>query len=679
MYEDLSSDGSDPDYGGDSDSGGGGVTSPDNALIRWRDYDGRIIKTEEIKKGTNAIPPESPTREGCDFIKWDLGPYYKVTFKDYNGTTLKEEYVKLGMNSIPPTTPNRDGYKFAGWDSEKYNVVRANVVITAKYTEKPKYTIEWKDPMTREILRTDTVTEGDNITSLPPLDKYIPDYGYVYEWSCTEKDLTYILGDKTFYFYQYISNDLLIVRQSSFRTYSVGDTGHPVEIACGSIRPRSDLFTNYSWISVMKDKKCLDANDSKLTFSVEDGSIAAVTVNHKQLRIEAFRTGTTYLNIAYNGETLKTPLVVTDSKLNMCVKRELYSDYSYTFFDGRFDIHRDSTGIYVPTMDKYQLQVVCNDYNNSGECIDYRIPVMNYYRKEDGSYVLKAERYYGMYDKEYGIAHEGELSSSSPVFDNHLNFHVDEKVLVDGKDITIGSGIKYGDANLSADVICTVWDKEMAPVYALDFIRPYEGSVKVTATFSGIPMELRIYYKKQEYFNGYSHPYKPGLVQTKELALTISSNNDTGVIVPFDVTLYREGSIDYKTLYKLNYKTDHLVTDGTELSATTVGTGKLTYRFYYVIPKINEAGISICNEVTLDENHLISTAVLISKNAVPGTYIYTIGVKYESVTSTLAETGETREIINTVDSSIDTYASGGIGIRTAVPDIYYYIKLTVTP
>ena len=36
---------------------------------------------------------------------------YTVTFVDYNGNILKEEQVKEGQDATAPTNPNREGYK----------------------------------------------------------------------------------------------------------------------------------------------------------------------------------------------------------------------------------------------------------------------------------------------------------------------------------------------------------------------------------------------------------------------------------------------------------------------------------------------------------------------------------------------------------------------------------------
>lgn len=58
----------------------------------------------------------------------------KVIFKDYNGVILKTEQVKYRGSATPPTNPTREGYTFAGWDGS-YSYIESDMTITAIYTE----------------------------------------------------------------------------------------------------------------------------------------------------------------------------------------------------------------------------------------------------------------------------------------------------------------------------------------------------------------------------------------------------------------------------------------------------------------------------------------------------------------------------------------------------------------
>lgn len=57
---------------------------------------------------------------------------YKVTFKDYDGTILKEEEIQEGNSAVAPEEPKREGYEFTGWDKSFENVTE-DLVITAQY------------------------------------------------------------------------------------------------------------------------------------------------------------------------------------------------------------------------------------------------------------------------------------------------------------------------------------------------------------------------------------------------------------------------------------------------------------------------------------------------------------------------------------------------------------------
>lgn len=55
-----------------------------------------------------------------------------VTFVDYDGKVLKTENVESGKNATAPASPSRDGYNFVGWDKAFTNVT-ADLTVTATY------------------------------------------------------------------------------------------------------------------------------------------------------------------------------------------------------------------------------------------------------------------------------------------------------------------------------------------------------------------------------------------------------------------------------------------------------------------------------------------------------------------------------------------------------------------
>lgn len=57
---------------------------------------------------------------------------FTVIFKDYDGTVLKTDEVKSGKAAIAPENPYRDGYKFTGWNQPFSNVI-SDMEIVARY------------------------------------------------------------------------------------------------------------------------------------------------------------------------------------------------------------------------------------------------------------------------------------------------------------------------------------------------------------------------------------------------------------------------------------------------------------------------------------------------------------------------------------------------------------------
>lgn len=93
---------------------------------------------------------------GVDFVTVDWHSMHKlnlsdssevvkhtVKFYDYDGTLLKETSVKDGKAAAIPQTPSREGYEFVGW-SESVKNVKEDLEVTAEY-EAIEYTITYDD------------------------------------------------------------------------------------------------------------------------------------------------------------------------------------------------------------------------------------------------------------------------------------------------------------------------------------------------------------------------------------------------------------------------------------------------------------------------------------------------------------------------------------------------------
>ncbi len=59
---------------------------------------------------------------------------YTVRFVDWNGTVIKTEEVEYGKSATAPETPAREGFEFTGWDTE-FGYVTGDLTVTAQYKE----------------------------------------------------------------------------------------------------------------------------------------------------------------------------------------------------------------------------------------------------------------------------------------------------------------------------------------------------------------------------------------------------------------------------------------------------------------------------------------------------------------------------------------------------------------
>jgi len=123
--------------------------------VTFVDWNGTVLKTETVEEGKAATAPADPTREGYTFTSWDKAfdnvtsdltvtaqyeaipvATYTVTFVDWDGTVLKTENVEEGKAATAPTAPTREGYIFTGWDKAFGNVT-SDLTVTAQYELTP--------------------------------------------------------------------------------------------------------------------------------------------------------------------------------------------------------------------------------------------------------------------------------------------------------------------------------------------------------------------------------------------------------------------------------------------------------------------------------------------------------------------------------------------------------------
>ena len=174
------------------------ISSDPYYTITWKNWDGSVLKTDSVKKGT--VPNytgTTPTRPDNDtytytFKGWSPSvvaattnttytaqftattkptnpTYYTITWKNWDSSVLKTESVLKGVTPSYSGTPTRPDdsnytYTFKGW-SPAVTAASANVTYTAQYTATAKpsnptyYTITWKN-WDNSVLKTESVLKG---------------------------------------------------------------------------------------------------------------------------------------------------------------------------------------------------------------------------------------------------------------------------------------------------------------------------------------------------------------------------------------------------------------------------------------------------------------------------------------------------------------------------------------
>lgn len=95
--------------------GGGGVTV---YTVQYLDWDGTVLKSQEVLPDGDVLPPANPSRESYNFIGWSgtshnvqsnltITAQYEyapnvVCFVDYNGKIISTQNVQTGQDAIPP-------------------------------------------------------------------------------------------------------------------------------------------------------------------------------------------------------------------------------------------------------------------------------------------------------------------------------------------------------------------------------------------------------------------------------------------------------------------------------------------------------------------------------------------------------------------------------------------------
>lgn len=121
-----------------------GFTAKAPSTVTFKDWDGKVISTQEVAYGKDATAPTAPSRAGHTFTKWE-GNYtqvrenqvvtatytknkYKVTFCDYDGAVISTQNVYYGDSATAPKYSAPTGYSFVRWDTNFDNITKATTV-----------------------------------------------------------------------------------------------------------------------------------------------------------------------------------------------------------------------------------------------------------------------------------------------------------------------------------------------------------------------------------------------------------------------------------------------------------------------------------------------------------------------------------------------------------------------
>lgn len=178
--------------------------------VTFKNYDGNILESQQVRKGEDAVIPDSPERTGYRFTGWsDSGTNiqadtvitaqfaikeFDVVFVDELTGTRETVRFNYGDELVCPVVTENEVYDFIGWDAELNGIteVTENLIVRATYRIKT-FTVKFLDYEGTEI-QSSTVMFGDGVE--PPTLENRDGYIFV-AWDKAEN-------------FDYITEDLIV-------------------------------------------------------------------------------------------------------------------------------------------------------------------------------------------------------------------------------------------------------------------------------------------------------------------------------------------------------------------------------------------------------------------------------------------------------------------------------------
>ncbi len=154
--------------------------------------DGQLLRSQYLPQGANATAPHPPFKSTFTFKGWDQSftniqgnlnvnaiwvQTYTVNFIDYNGMVLKQQQVESGGSATAPSVPNRIGYQFVGWSLDFTNITKG--VTTHALYEPLVFNVTFFH-LDGRVYHTYSV--GYNKSVIPPVGPVLPGRHFT-QWS----------------------------------------------------------------------------------------------------------------------------------------------------------------------------------------------------------------------------------------------------------------------------------------------------------------------------------------------------------------------------------------------------------------------------------------------------------------------------------------------------------------